>query len=94
MAGKYRLMANRRLTRRRVRRVDNIAAKPSDDSVCYLPSSRLPEALKAAGYNVVSVGQAERVLPATETVRINARSTVKRDALKSMQIAIYQFELQ
>jgi hypothetical protein len=53
----------------------------------------LPEALKAAGYNVVSVGQAERLLPATETVRTNARSTVKRDA-QSMQIAIYQFELQ
>jgi hypothetical protein len=58
-----------------------------------LPDLALPKLLRAAGYVVVNGGTAERYLPATETVRINATTSVERQHLAPAMVEIWELRL-
>jgi hypothetical protein len=55
------------------------------------PDSILPKLLNSMGFNVFNAGFAERLMPISETRKINANTSVTKQQIGPATMAVYQF---
>jgi hypothetical protein len=70
-----------------------ITSQPNTSPIrfeCW-PDSILPQLLNSMGFTVTGAGTAERLMPISETRRLNANTTVTTQQIGPATLAVYQF---